>query len=1061
VTGDPPDDLLARLAALDGRYAGALGAADGADASAAPSERSRRRAARTVEAWRRAAASALPAVDDRQLARASEVFESALDLAAGERRGFAAVLCSNEPDVLACVEALLAADAEAGEPPAAGALPPPTDEPPAPEPAPPARTPARTIGPYTIVRELGAGGMGTVYEAVQERPHRRVALKVMNLALSTPDARRRFEYESELLAELGHPGVAQVWASGTHVERVGPQEREVPWFALEFVEDARTLLEYADHHALSVADRIGLFLQACAAVEHGHQKGVIHRDLKPGNLLVDGTGRVRVIDFGVARAVGPRARELTLQTEAGRVLGTLTHMSPEQLDGRAAPPDVRSDVYALGVCLYELVCGRLPYDVDERTALHATARMICEERPRRPSAVAPAVAGDLEVICLKALEKEPRRRYASVGALADDLRRYLARQPIEARPAGALYQLRLFARRNRVLVAVSLGLLVALVTAAVASTRAAVASRRAAAASERAVAVTRRAEAEVRAERDAALAARDAEARERVRAERAEAEAEARRREAEEEARKSAAVTDYLVEMLGSAHPLRAGRDVRVTDFLAFADHSLDERFPDYPDVRASLRGVIGSTYSGLGLLAEAEGPLRAALAQLTELAGADDAETLATARNLAFVLEGQGRLEEAEATLARALEGARDTLGEDHREVLACRALEASFRTERGDYAAAAATYREVLAALEPAATTDPEAADRRLRYQLDFARLLLIQDALAEAEPLVTSALAEHVERFGERHPRTLIAKHNRAELALRRGDLETCAALQREIYAARRDGLGERHARTIAALYALADVLRQLGRTAEAEPLLRRAVELQVETFGEEQQDVPTMLNALAALLQQTGRLAEAEATYRRSLDLGARALGAGHPRTHMTAQNLASVLWLQGRADEAEPLSRASCEGLAATLGGEHPLALAARSQRASLLASLGRVDEADALLRDAFEAQTRVLGPDHPDRLQSLNYLGHFALRRGAPADAEGSFRDAYRRQRRLLGLHHAETLSSLGGLLEATLALGRTEEARELARDLLEGRRAVLGEEHPQTRAARAVLEGL
>jgi len=301
----------------------------------------------------------------------------------------------------------------------------------------------RTIGRYRIKGLIGGGGMGNVYAAVQEEPRRTVALKVMKPGIAAPRAMRRFELEAQTLARLRHPGIAQIYEAGTHDEGSGP----VPYFAMEYVAGAKSITEYADGRSLGIRERLELFAKVCDAVHHGHQKGIIHRDLKPSNILVDSSGNPKIIDFGVARATDSDMAVTTLQTDVGQLIGTLQYMSPEQCDADPDGLDTRSDVYALGVVLYELLCARPPYDLAQ-VALHEAARVIREEAPEKPSTIDRTLRGDVETITLKALEKEPERRYQSAADLGRDIERYLTSEPIEARPASALYQLRLMATRH-------------------------------------------------------------------------------------------------------------------------------------------------------------------------------------------------------------------------------------------------------------------------------------------------------------------------------------------------------------------------------------------------------------------------------------------------------------------------------------------------------------------------------------------------------------------------------------------------------------------------------------
>jgi len=318
--------------------------------------------------------------------------------------------------------------------------------------------PPEVIGPYRIIGVIGSGGMGAVYEAAQENPKRRVALKVVRSGRASPAAMKRFQFEVEALARLRHPGIAQIYEAGTF----GRGEHEQPYFAMEYIPGARPITLYADDQNLDVGARLRLFCRVCQAVHHGHQKGIIHRDLKPDNILIDRDGNPKIIDFGVARATNADLAVTTMQTSVGQIIGTLQYMSPEQCLGDPNLVDTRADVYSLGVILYELLCHELPYDVQRQAMLEAI-RIIREDSPKRPSTVTRVIRGDLETITLKALEKQSDRRYDSAMSFASDIGHYLDHDPIAARPPNFAYQARMFAYKHR-LAAVAAAVVVLSVT---------------------------------------------------------------------------------------------------------------------------------------------------------------------------------------------------------------------------------------------------------------------------------------------------------------------------------------------------------------------------------------------------------------------------------------------------------------------------------------------------------------------------------------------------------------------------------------------------------------------
>ncbi|MDP6987120.1 MAG: serine/threonine-protein kinase [Phycisphaerales bacterium] len=320
----------------------------------------------------------------------------------------------------------------------------------------------RKIGPCTLRRVIGRGGMGTVYEALQENPRRAVAVKMMRRGITSKKALRRFEFEAQVLGRLKHPGIAAVYEAGAHDDGEGP----VPYFVMEYIPNAVPITQYASDKKLSTRDRLELFAKVCEAVQHGHMKGIVHRDLKPGNIIVDSSGQPKIIDFGVARSTDSDLAVTTLQTDVGALIGTLQYMSPEQVAADPHDIDTRSDVYSLGITLYELLTGRPPYDV-KTLAIHEAVQVIRDEEPTRLSTIDRHLRGDIETIALKAIDKERGHRYQSAGELRDDINRYLVGDAISATPPSLWSQVRRLAKRNVAATVAGVSILLVILVAAV------------------------------------------------------------------------------------------------------------------------------------------------------------------------------------------------------------------------------------------------------------------------------------------------------------------------------------------------------------------------------------------------------------------------------------------------------------------------------------------------------------------------------------------------------------------------------------------------------------------
>ena len=368
------------------------------------------------------------------------IFRESCRLPETARGEFLARACGEDTELRAEVEELLSFDEGTGSPGAREGIPGEVTH----------GSPVR-VGSYKIVSVLGRGGLGTVYSAIQESPKRTVAIKILRPDVYDERARRRFEHEGEVLGRLRHPGIAHVYeAKVAEIFTPDGTMGEKPYIAMELV-DGPPIDEWTRTRDLDTRQRLELLARVGEAVEHAHRHCVIHRDLKPQNILVDESGTPKVLDFGIARVTDADLGGATFATETGQVLGTLAYMSPEQAAGDPSELDVRSDVYALGVLLYELLTGKLPHDVRNRSFVEAL-RSIREDDPTRLGTLDRSLRGEIETIALKALEKDKARRYGSAGELVADIRRYLSNEPIVARPPSTTYQLRKFARRNRALV---------------------------------------------------------------------------------------------------------------------------------------------------------------------------------------------------------------------------------------------------------------------------------------------------------------------------------------------------------------------------------------------------------------------------------------------------------------------------------------------------------------------------------------------------------------------------------------------------------------------------------
>lgn len=818
--------------------------------------------------------------------RAHEIFREALSLSGARREAFVDESCAGDPALRSEVALLLEAAGRAEgflETPAIELLSPP--HPPA-EPA--DSMIGRRIGGFVILSVIAAGGMGTVFLARQEHPQRTVALKVMRPGIATGAAMRRFDFEARILARLQHPNIAQIFEAGAYDDGRGA----IPYFAMEYVDQAHPITEHARTARLSLHERLRLFLALCDAVHHGHRNGVIHRDLKPANILVDRAGTVKVIDFGVARAGDLDPLLTTVRAGAGQLMGTFAYMSPEQAGADAAGADVRSDVYSLGVVLYQMLCGAMPYALDASMPFEAP-RIIRERPPDRPSAHDPALRGDIETIIFKALEKDRERRYQSAADLAADIRRYLDRRPISARPPSLAYQAKMFARRNRLLV--GSGLLAAiLLLLAVAGTGAGLLMAR-------------------KAERDAV-----------------------RRAELLD------AVSRFILKMFHSAHPEAEGPNVRMLDVLDAYQGQIDARFPNSPEIAGLLHDEVGLSYAALARFDDAEPHLRAAVDLYGAAYGPDHQKTLASRGELANLSRLRGRFDEAERLLRAELEHDRVVLGPDSDLALHVLNNLGLAVKECGRGEEAERIFRE--AAGRRLETLGPDHYGTTAAMN-NLALVLRDRGKLDEAESLYRQVLESDQRTIGADHTDTLDVMNNLASLLRSRGRLDEAEPLFRRVLEVRQGRLGDMHPDVLLSMNNLAMLMVSRRKTAEAEPLLRRTYDAHVRALGANHPSTLIVGNNLGKALIDLGNLTEAQEMFDSVVAGAADAFKPEHPRIAFYRAHQASCWAAQGRREEAEPVLLASFEAVNHALGPDDRQTKAVATLLAALYESWEKPAEA--------------------------------------------------------------------------------------------------------------------
>lgn len=888
------------------------------------------------------------------------------------------------------------------------------------------------IGAYRIIRLLGTGGFGSVYLAEQDEPVRRqVALKILKLGMDTDEIVRRFETERQVLALMNHPAVAKVFDAGA-------TERGRPFFVMEFVPGV-SIGRYCDRERLSTRERVQLFIDVCNAMQHAHQKGIIHRDLKPSNILVtvvDGRPQPKVIDFGIAKAIHESSAAHTLHTTPGVAIGTPEYMSPEQAEADGQDVDTRTDVYALGMVLYELLTGALPHTLDRTrrpsvfelrewvrsgqtirpstriSMLGDELEQVSEKRNTTPTGLRRELRGELEWIILKALERDRSLRYGSVFELGEDLSRFLANEPVRAAPPTASYRARKFCSRHRAAVSAAVVTASALLVGTGVALFGLVSAQHAA-------------EDAKHAEHQTAIALRTAQTQRN--------QAQDARNEAEQDATRAREVSAFLERVLTSVDPAVAGPSARVLDALEVAEAQLHDDTFTHPVSKAAVHGALGEAYQSLSEYPSATKHLVAREALFTDIFGPDDPRTLRSRIAL-----GSNYLHLAQFDRARQiLESTRDQLiaqfGPDHLDTLWAHSALGRLELELGQFAEAETEFRIVLEANE----RNPDATVKDLAMaRADLGWALMEQNRLDESQAIFRRVTTELNQALGPTHPLTLRTRDSLGNVLLILGRNDEAIAVYQEVLDARLATVGDENPLTLWAMNNLANAMTEdPDRYEEARSLLERVLELQRERFGNRHPFTVTSLNNLASVYRRLGNIDRADELWQEAITEGAALWGDDHPRTLGSMANRALMLVNADRLEEGLEILQTVVPRLEASVGREHTMWMAASNSLGNVLIKLERFDEAERCYADLVAVTRAALPPDHWYIFQFQSWHGIALIGLERYEEAEAEMLEAIAGLEAQFGPQHSRVLGVRQKIIDLYTTLDRTEErARFLAR---------------------------
>jgi serine/threonine protein kinase len=770
---------------------------------------------------------------------------------------------------------------------------------------------SRQIGPYRLVEQIGEGGMGSVWLAEQERPVRRqVALKLIKPSLASKEVIARFEAERQALAMMDHPNIAKVFDAGT-------TETGSPFFVMELI-DGTPLNVYCDDHKLSIRARLKIMIDVCGAIQHAHQKGILHRDLKPSNVLVgeaNGKSVPKVIDFGLAKATehATRLTDKTMFTEFGQVVGTLQYMSPEQAAMDSMDIDTRTDIYSLGVMLYELLAGSPPLDQESmgKKALLHVLEMIREKEPPRPSTrlssakhrsedisrlrkIAPSklqsiLKGELDWIVMKAIEKDRKRRYETATGFADDMQRFLGNEAVVARPPSSWYRIQKFTQKNRVVACSLLGVALILFGAVAVSSWFAVASNKARVSAE--------------ASENAAIS----------------------------EANNNLQMLEIMTGSFISTSPEKgATSGTTVTDILLNA--TLKVEAADLPDTsKADLLQAIGYAFYGNGAYDEAIGVQRTCLTTRQKLLGDSDKDTVIAVANLANSLRAAGQNSDALKLNIKAYDSCMLVFGPQHARTI-------STLSNLAICYGACGQYKEAL-----------------------------------EAEK---KAVGLNEQFVGAEHPQTLTSMANLALSCAEFGKLETAMKLNIKVLGLRKKVLGERHPHTLTSMLNLANSYFKDGEMDKAVELASKTLHLQRDVLGDDHPETLSTQQSLSFMHAQNGQHAYAIRLAQNVLQSRKRVQGDDHPDSLMAMQNIANIFNQASRHSDALNICEKLCSLRGKVLGIEHPDTLSSMGNLGISYGKVGRWNDAVVQLEETYSRMSKALGDSDSDISLLIEYLAY-------------------------------------------------------------------------------------